>query len=57
MKVVLVSQVPPAVHGLTELLRALGHKPVALLCSREHAGGTETSSSGWSVTLRKTSMS
>ena len=38
MKVVLVSQVPPAVHGLTELLRALGHKPVALLCSREHAG-------------------
>jgi len=38
MKVVVVTQVPPAVHGLTELLRALGHEPVALLCSREHAG-------------------
>jgi methionyl-tRNA formyltransferase len=38
MKVVLISQVPPAAHGLTELLRALGHDPVALLCSREHAG-------------------
>ena len=38
MRVVLVSQVPAAVHGLTELLRALGHEPVALLCSREHAG-------------------
>ncbi len=38
MRVVLVSQVPQAAHGLTELLRGLGHKPVALLCSREHAG-------------------
>lgn len=38
MKVVLVTQVPPAAHGLTELLRALGHEPVALLCSREGAG-------------------
>ena len=38
MRVVLVSQVPAAVHGLTELVRALGHEPVALLCSREHAG-------------------
>ncbi len=38
MRVVLVSQVPPAAHGLTELLRALGHESVALLCSREHAG-------------------
>ena len=38
MRVVLVSQVPAAVHGLTELLRALGHEPVALVCSREHAG-------------------
>ena len=38
MKVVVVSQVLPAVHGFTELLRALGHEPVALLCSREHAG-------------------
>jgi methionyl-tRNA formyltransferase len=38
MKVVLISQVPPAAHGLTELLRALGHDPVALFCSREHAG-------------------
>jgi methionyl-tRNA formyltransferase len=38
MKIVLVSQVPQAVHGLSQLLRALGHEPVALLCSREHAG-------------------
>jgi methionyl-tRNA formyltransferase len=38
MKVVLISQVPVAARGLTELLRALGHEPVALLCSREHAG-------------------
>jgi len=38
VRVVLVSQVPAAVHGLTELLRATGHEPVALLCSREHAG-------------------
>ena len=38
MRVVLISQVPPAVHGLAALLRGLGHEPVALLCSREHAG-------------------
>ena len=38
MKVVLVAQIPPAVHGLTEMLRGLGHEPVALLCSREGAG-------------------
>jgi methionyl-tRNA formyltransferase len=38
VKVVLVSQVPQASHGLTGLLRALGHEPVALLCSREDAG-------------------
>jgi methionyl-tRNA formyltransferase len=38
VRVVLVSQVPPATHGLTELLRGLGHEPVALLCSREGAG-------------------
>jgi methionyl-tRNA formyltransferase len=38
MRVVLVSQIPPAAHGLTELLRAAGHEPLALLCSREHAG-------------------
>lgn len=38
MRIVLVSQVPAAVRGLTELLRGLGHEPVALLCSREHAG-------------------
>jgi methionyl-tRNA formyltransferase len=38
VRIVLVSQVPQAVHGLTELLRALGHEPVALLCSREHTG-------------------
>jgi methionyl-tRNA formyltransferase len=38
LRVVLISQVPPAAHGLSQLLRALGHEPVALLCSREHAG-------------------
>lgn len=38
MRVVLVSQIPAAVHGLTALLRSLGHEPVALLCSRENAG-------------------
>lgn len=38
MRVVLVSQVPAAVHGLNAILRALGHDPVALLCSRAHAG-------------------
>lgn len=38
MRVVLVSQVPQAVQGLSGFLRALGHEPVALLCSREHAG-------------------
>jgi methionyl-tRNA formyltransferase len=38
VRVVLVSQVPAAVHGLHALLRSLGHEPVALLCSREHAG-------------------
>ena len=38
MRVVLVAQIPQASHGLTELLRVLGHKPVALLCTREDAG-------------------
>jgi len=38
MRVVLVAQVPPAVHGLTEILHALGHQPVALMCTREDAG-------------------
>ena len=38
MRVVLVSQVPQAVHGLNEFLLRSGHDPVALLCSREHAG-------------------
>jgi len=37
LRVVLISQVPPAAHGLSALLRGLGHEPVALLCSREHA--------------------
>jgi methionyl-tRNA formyltransferase len=37
MRVVLVSQIPQAVHGLTEFLRGLGHEPVALLCTRQHA--------------------
>jgi methionyl-tRNA formyltransferase len=38
VRVVLVSQIPDAAHGLTEMLRGLGHEPVALLCTREHAG-------------------
>ena len=38
MRVVLVSQVPQAVHGFNAFLRALEHEPVALLCSRAHAG-------------------
>ena len=38
MKVVLVSQVVPAAKGLYEMLRGFGHEPVALLCSRDHAG-------------------
>ncbi len=37
MKVVLVAQIPPAVEGFTRMLRDLGHEPVALLCTREHA--------------------
>lgn len=37
MRVVLVTQVPPVAHGHTELLRSLGHEPVALLCTREGA--------------------
>jgi methionyl-tRNA formyltransferase len=38
MRVVLVSQIPDAAHGLAEMLRGLGHEPVALLCTREHTG-------------------
>lgn len=38
MRVVLVSQVPQAAQGFFELLRGFGHEPVALLCSRAHAG-------------------
>lgn len=37
MRVVLISQVTPAVHGYTSFLRSLGHEPVALLCTREGA--------------------
>ena len=38
MRVVLVSQIPQAAQGLTEMLRGLGHEPVALLCTRDGAG-------------------
>jgi methionyl-tRNA formyltransferase len=38
LRVVLISQVPQAVQGLAPFLSAAGHEPVALLCSREHAG-------------------
>ena len=34
MRVVLISEVGPAVEGLSQLLRASGHEPVALLCVR-----------------------
>jgi methionyl-tRNA formyltransferase len=35
MRVVLISHVLPAVHGLYSMLQAAGHQPVALLCTRE----------------------
>jgi methionyl-tRNA formyltransferase len=35
--VVLISEVAPAVEGLSALLRGLGHDPVALLCVRQDA--------------------
>ena len=38
MRIVLVTQVPQVAHGVSELLRALGHEPDDVLCSREHAG-------------------
>jgi methionyl-tRNA formyltransferase len=38
MRIVLVSQVPQAAQGFYELLRGLSHEPIALLCSRAHAG-------------------
>lgn len=37
MRVVLISQIAPAVLGYSEFLRGLGHEPVALLCTRERA--------------------
>jgi methionyl-tRNA formyltransferase len=37
MRVVLISQVAPAVLGYSTFLRGLGHEPVALLCTRERA--------------------
>jgi methionyl-tRNA formyltransferase len=37
LRVVLVSEVAPAVEGLSALLRANGHEPVALLCVRRDA--------------------
>ena len=37
MRVVLISEVAPAVEGLAALLRAEGHEPVALLCVRHNA--------------------
>ena len=36
MRVVVITQVPPAAHGLTALLDSLGHDPVALLCTRDN---------------------
>ncbi len=37
MRVVLISEVAPAVEGLSRLLREHGHEPVALLCVRRDA--------------------
>jgi len=37
MRVVLISEVAPAVEGLSAMLRAEGHEPVALLCVRRDA--------------------
>jgi methionyl-tRNA formyltransferase len=37
VRVVLISEVAPAVEGLSALLRAEGHEPVALLCVRRDA--------------------
>ena len=37
MRVVLISEVGPAVEGLSTMLRAHGHDPVALLCVRRDA--------------------
>jgi methionyl-tRNA formyltransferase len=35
VRIVLISQIAPAVTGYTSFLRALGHEPVAVLCTRE----------------------
>jgi methionyl-tRNA formyltransferase len=37
LRIVLISEVGPAVEGLSALLRGLGHEPVALLCVRRDA--------------------
>ncbi len=37
MRIVLISEVAPAVEGLSAMLRAEGHEPVALLCVRRDA--------------------
>ena len=37
MKIVIVTEVPQISQRMTELVRALGHEPVALLCTREGA--------------------
>lgn len=37
MRVVLIAQIAPAVHGLYAMLCGLGHDPAALLCTREGA--------------------
>lgn len=37
MRVVLISQIAPAVNGYCTFIRGLGHEPVALVCTRERA--------------------
>jgi hypothetical protein len=58
MRVVLAAQIPSAVEGLTRLLQAMGHEPVALLCTREHAdrfGGAFEELCGRSLQMRSPS--
>jgi methionyl-tRNA formyltransferase len=37
MRVAIISQVTPAVEGYSQLLRALGHEPVGMLCVQTHS--------------------
>ena len=56
MRVALISQVTPAVEGYTQLLRALGHEPVGVLCVRTGAA-TPTSAAHVSAVRRTSTWS